>query len=176
VLNTIKDLPSKMLNVGKDLVRGLWNGISDMTGWVIGKIQSFGSSVLSGIKSFFGIKSPSRVFRDEVGAMLAEGMAVGIEKNADAPLDAMTSLSKDLIGEAEAMNGLTLERRLNHTFTAPAASSVENGMLAKLDSILAAIEKGQVLLLDGDILVGATAGKMDNTLGQHYVLVGRGAL
>lgn len=176
VINTITTLPSKMLTIGKDLVRGLWNGISDMTGWVIGKIQSFGSSVLSGIKSFFGIKSPSRVFRDEVGAMLAEGMAVGIEKNADAPLDAMTSLSKDLIGEAEAMNGLTLERRLNNTFTAPAASSVESGMLAKLDSILAAIEKGQVMVLDGSTLVGATAGRMDNILGQRRILVERGAL
>lgn len=176
VINTITTLPSKMLNIGKDLVRGLWNGISDMTGWVIGKIQSFGSSVLSGIKKFFGIKSPSRVFRDEVGAMLAEGMAEGIEKNANSPLSAMATLSNDLMGEAETMNGLTLERRLNHTFTAPTVSFAEGGMLAKLDSILAAIEKGQVLLLDGSTLVGATAGKMDNTLGQRHVLVGRGAL
>lgn len=176
VLNTIKTLPSKMLSVGKDLVRGLWNGISDMTGWVIGKIQSFGSSVLGGIKSFFGIKSPSRVFRDVVGKNLALGMAVGIENNADEPIKAMSALSSDLLGEAEAMNGMTLERSIKNTFAAAPAAAAENGVLAKLDSILSAIEKGQVILLDGDTLVGATTRKFDNSLGQRYALVERGAL
>lgn len=176
VLNTIKTLPSKVLSIGKDLVRGLWNGISDMTGWVIGKIQSFGDSVLSGIKSFFGIKSPSRVFRDVIGKNLALGMAEGIENNANEPVKAMAALSSDLMGEAEAMNGLTLERSIKNTLAATPAASAESGVLAKLDSILSAIEKGQILCLDGDILVGATAGRMDATLGQRRILVERGAL
>lgn len=177
VVNGVKSLPSKMLSIGKDLVRGLWNGISDMTGWVIGKIQGFGDSVLSGIKNFFGIKSPSRVFRDEVGKMLATGMAEGIEKNASEPMAAMADLSRGVLGEAEAMNGLTLERKMQHTFAAPAAfSAAESGMLAKLDSILKAIEAGQILTIDGNALVGSTAGRMDSTLGQRRGLVARGAV
>lgn len=173
VINTIKGLPSKMLSIGKDLVKGLWNGISDMTGWVIGKIQSFGDSVLGGIKSFFGIKSPSRVFRDEVGAMLAEGMAEGIEANAAAPLDAMAGLSDDLMGEANGLNGLTLGRKIQHTFEAPATAGAS--MLQKLDLILAAIERGQVITIDGKALVGSTADSYDNALGQRRVLAARGA-
>lgn len=177
VVNTVKSLPSKMLDIGKDLVRGLWNGISDMAGWVIGKIQGFGDSVLSGIKDFFGIKSPSRVFRDEIGKMLATGLAEGIEKNAAEPLNAMADLSRDVLGETDTLNGLTLERKLQHTFAAPAAFSVaESGMLAKLDKILAAIERGQVLTIDGGALVGSTAGRMDSTLGQRRALVARGAV
>ena len=176
VLNTIKDLPSKMLSIGKDLVKGLWNGISDMTGWIIGKIQSFGSSVLGGIKSFFGIKSPSRVFRDEVGAMLAEGMAVGIEENADAPLDAMADLSSGLLDEADGLNGLTLERKLQNTFSDPAVAAPGSGMLEKLDKILAAIERGQVLTIDKKQLIGGTATDYDTTLGQRRLLAARGAL
>ena len=176
VVNAIKDLPSKMLSIGKDLVKGLWNGISDMTGWIIGKIQSFGSNVLSGIKSFFGIKSPSRVFRDEVGAMLAEGMAVGIEENADAPLDAMADLSSDLLGEADGLNGLTLERKLQNTFSDPAVATSGSGMLEKLDKILAAIERGQVLTIDKKQLIGGTASDYDTTLGQRRLLAARGAL
>lgn len=175
VINTVKGLPSKMLTIGKDLVKGLWNGISDMTGWIIGKIQGFGDSVLSGIKSFFGIKSPSRVFRDEVGAMLAEGMAEGIEANADAPLDAMAGLSGDLMGEAAGLNGLTLERKLQHTFAEPAAAAGST-MLDKLDRILAAIERGQILTIDKDLLIGGTATDYDKTLGQRRVLAARGAL
>ena len=176
VINTIKTLPSKMLSVGKDLVRGLWNGISDMTGWVIGKIQSFGDSILSGIKSFFGIKSPSRVFRDVIGKNLALGMAEGIENNANEPIKAMSALSSNLMGEAEAMNGMTLERSIKNTFSAAPASVADSGILTKLDNILSAIERGQVILLDGDTLVGATARKIDNSLGKRHVLVGRGAL
>lgn len=187
IVNYFKTLPSKLLSIGQDLVRGLWNGISDMTGWVIGKIQSFGSSVLSGIKSFFGIHSPSRVFRDEVGAMLAEGMAEGIEESADAPLDAMAGLSNDLLGQAMALdgmslgapsiNGLGVERGLQtHTAAAQAAAAYPAGIGAKLDAILAAIENGQVLTIDKKLLVGGTANEYDSILGQRRALVARGAL
>ena len=167
---------SKIGETGADLVRGLWNGIKDMGSWIAGKLKGFGDSILGTIKSFFGIKSPSRVFRDQVGAMLAEGLAVGIEENADAPLDAMTDLSEDLLGEADSLNGLTLERNINHAFSGTAAEQAQSGLLGKLDSILAAIERGQILTIDGKALVGATAGDMDNTLGQRRALAARGAL
>jgi phage-related protein len=148
-----------------------------MTSWIIGKLKGFGDSVLSGIKSFFGIASPSRVFRDEVGKMLAVGMAEGIEDNADQPLDAMANLSKGILDEAGELNGLTLERRLQHTFAAPeTVSTAESGMLSKLDKILSAIEKGQVLTIDGSALVGATANRMDSALGQRRALAARGAI
>jgi phage-related minor tail protein len=177
VVDTVTSLPSKMLGVGKDLVRGLWNGISDMTGWVIDKIQGFGDSVLGGIKKFFGIESPSKVFRDEVGKMLPAGMAAGIEQGADAPLDALHTLTEDMTDEAANVNGLTLERHLQHTFTAePAVSAADASMLDKLDGILAAIKQGQVIALDGDKLVGGTVNKTDVALGQRRVLVARGAV
>lgn len=177
VVDNVKKLPEKMASVGKDLVKGLWNGINNMTDWIISKIKSFGDSVLGGIKNFFGIKSPSRVFRDEVGKMLAEGLAIGIEDNAKAPLDAMADLSKDVLGEAGELNGLTLERRMQHTF-APSEefSLAESGMLSKLDKILAAIERGQILTIDGNTWVGATAGMTDAALGQRRELVARGAI
>lgn len=81
VTKQIKSLPGKMKSIGKDVVKGLWNGINNMTSWVIKKIKGFGKSVLSGIKDFFGIKSPSRVMRDQVGKMLAEGIGVGFDQN-----------------------------------------------------------------------------------------------
>lgn len=67
--------------VGKDIVRGLWNGINDMTAWLAGKIRSFCSNALEAIKAFFGIKSPSRVMADVVGKNLALGIGEGFEDN-----------------------------------------------------------------------------------------------
>lgn len=175
IINTVKNLPTKLLSIGKDLVKGLWNGISDMTGWIVDKIQGFGESVLSGIKSFFGIKSPSRVFRDEVGKMLTEGMAEGIERNASAPLNAMQHLSNDLLGEAERMNGMTLERRINHTFAAPAASAVNNSsaLLAKLDGIYERLGRLQIVL-DSGTLVGETIDQINSALAGKQLLSARG--
>lgn len=52
----------------------------------------------------------------------------------------------------------------------------ENGMLDKLDKILSAIERGQILTIDGKALVGATADMTDSALGQRRALVARGAV
>ena len=105
--SALLSLPSKMLSIGKNIVQGLWNGISDMTGWIIDKIQGFGSSVLDGIKDFFGIKSPSRLMRDEVGKYLAQGVGVGFElnmptddmiKSADAAVQRMRKATASVTG------------------------------------------------------------------------------
>lgn len=159
--------------VGEDLIKGLWNGIKDMTSWITGKLKSFGETVLGGIKSFFGIASPSKEMA-WVGEMLDRGLAKGIEDSAKKPLAAMTDLSSGLLDETNDLNGLTLERKVQHTF-APAASA-ETGLMGKLDKILTAIERGQILTIDGEQLVGATADMYDNKLGQRRALAVRGAL
>lgn len=76
IVSTFK--PDSLVSIGKDLIKGLWNGISDMSGWIADKINGFSKGVLKGIKKFFGIHSPSKVMRDEVGKQLVLGMAEGI--------------------------------------------------------------------------------------------------
>lgn len=192
VVNAFKNLPKKLLSIGKDLVRGLWNGISDMTGWVINKIKGFGSKVLGGIKDFFGIGSPSKVMRDEVGKWLPAGMAVGVDDNTRTAAKSMTDMAQDALAAANAeladatltapglsggFNGMAVERGLRSRGTvAQAVAAVPAGLTEKLDKILAAIEKGQVLAIDKKLLVGGTANEYDSTLGQRRALVARGAL
>lgn len=79
IINKIKELPGKVVSIGSDIVKGLWNGISNMSKWIGEKIKSFGSGVLKGLKDFFKIKSPSRLFRDEIGKFLALGVGEGFE-------------------------------------------------------------------------------------------------
>ena len=71
---------SGMLDIGKNLVKGLWNGINNAKDWVLDKIKGFGKSIVNGIKGIFGIHSPSRVFRDEIGVNLAKGIGVGFQQ------------------------------------------------------------------------------------------------
>ena len=104
----IKELPGMMLDVGRDLVEGLWNGISDMVGWVGDKISGFGDSVLGGLKDFFGIASPSKVMRDEVGKFLPAGIAIGIEDSTLSAVKSVRSMADKLRNTAvESLNGMT---------------------------------------------------------------------
>lgn len=104
----IKELPGKMLDAGRDLVEGLWNGISDMVGWIGDKISGFGDSVLGGLKDFFGIASPSKVMRDEVGKFLPAGIAIGIEDSTLSAVKSVRSMADKLRNTAvESLNGMT---------------------------------------------------------------------
>jgi len=104
----IKELPGMMLDVGRDLVEGLWNGISGMVGWIGDKISGFGDSVLGGLKDFFGIASPSKVMRDEVGKFLPAGIAIGIEDSTLSAVKSVRSMADKLRNTAvESLNGMT---------------------------------------------------------------------
>lgn len=68
-------------SVGMNIISGIASGISSAVGSLISAATSAASSALDAIKSKLGIHSPSRVFRDQVGKMMALGMGIGFEKN-----------------------------------------------------------------------------------------------
>ena len=92
IKDKIKSLPDDIKETGKNLISGLWDGITDKFDWLIEKIKGFASNVTDKIKGFFGIHSPSRVMRDEVGKFLALGIAEGITKNEDTVVKAAEHL------------------------------------------------------------------------------------
>lgn len=89
VVSKFASLGSKFMDVGKNVVQGLWNGITNVKDWLFNKIKSFKDAVLNKFKSFFGIKSPSRLLRDEVGVFMAQGIGEGFTGE-------MGAVSKDM--------------------------------------------------------------------------------
>ena len=77
VVNGLASLPSRVLGIGSDVVHGIWNGISGAAGWLAGKVRGFASGILDGMKGALGIHSPSRLFRDQVGRYIAQGIGEG---------------------------------------------------------------------------------------------------
>lgn len=71
-----------LVQAGRDLIQGLINGVGQMVGNAVAAVQSVGGQMLAGVKATLGIKSPSRVFRDEVGKMVGLGLLEGIEDRA----------------------------------------------------------------------------------------------
>nr|DAF81891.1 MAG TPA: tail tape measure protein [Caudoviricetes sp.] len=86
--------PSSLISIGTNLIKGLWQGISNVTGWITDKIKSFGKSVIDSIKGIFGIHSPSKEFA-WIGKMNVMGLAQGITKNKDMVTQAVNDMSNE---------------------------------------------------------------------------------
>lgn len=67
----------QMLNVGVDLIKGVWEGIKSMGKWLGDQVKGFFSGITDKIKGFFGIHSPSTLFKNEIGKNLALGVGEG---------------------------------------------------------------------------------------------------
>lgn len=77
IVETIWEHRGDIVEAGADLIRGLWEGISNMASWLWDQVSGFFSGLIGGVKSFLGIASPSRVFRDQIGRNLALGVGEG---------------------------------------------------------------------------------------------------
>lgn len=170
IVDTVRSLPDKMAETGKNLVQGLWNGINNAKDWVLSKISGFCSSILDGITGFFDIHSPFRK-TEYVGEMLDEGLAGGVEDNADRPISAIRRMASGLMDETA-----VIPERLENVQSAavfPETLPIGNDLTDRLDRILQAIQKGQVLLLDGTAIVGGTIDQINAQLGQKQLLAAR---
>lgn len=86
---------SQMWDVGRNLVKGLWEGIKSLATWIWDKVSSWASDLWSGIKNFFGIHSPSTKMA-WIGDMMMEGLAKGIDETAGDVLNSAESMTNNL--------------------------------------------------------------------------------
>ncbi len=85
-------------SVGMNIIKGIASGLANAGGVIVKAAKSAAKSALDAAKSALGIHSPSRVFRDQVGKMMALGMGIGFEKNI--PIKSMN------VGVQRAVSGL----------------------------------------------------------------------
>ena len=97
IFNFFTSLPGKMLEIGINIVKGIWNGISNSLTWIKNKITGWVGNVMKFIKGLFGIHSPSKVMEEQVGQWLPKGIAVGITANTDSVNNAMDDLQSDIL-------------------------------------------------------------------------------
>ena len=73
IIKTLVDSIPDVIEVGKDIVRGVWDGIKAMGSWIKEKVSGFFGGIVDNVKGVLGIHSPSRVF-----AGIGENMALGL--------------------------------------------------------------------------------------------------
>lgn len=110
------DLPSRFTEFGNMIVNGLVNGLLAGLGSVKTAISSIGDASIGWFKEKLGIHSPSRVFA-ELGGFTMAGLTKGLEGGQKGPLDALSSMGKQLTAagtlalSATAMPALAVDDR-----------------------------------------------------------------
>lgn len=105
IIDLFGKLPGKMLNIGKDIVKGIWNGIKGAKDWILGKIGGFAKGVVKGFKKALKIGSPSKVMANEIGQWIPKGVAVGIEANIDSVTGSLDDMYKEMNQAIKLENG-----------------------------------------------------------------------
>ena len=108
IFNIVDEVYNWMISVGSNIVIGLWNGIVKMAEWLWNKVKNWCSDLYNGILSFFGINSPSRLMRDNVGKHIATGIAAGILDNKHHVKAALESLGNDVANTRFTIGGVRL--------------------------------------------------------------------
>lgn len=164
--------------IGKDMVRGIMDGMASETANFQRYITDFLNSAVSTAQSVLDIHSPSRIFAKVIGRQIPAGIAKGILDNSGVANKAIRDMSNDLINEASLMNGATINRKLNATFTSKLGdgrtlTDVMNTMIDCSNKIYDRLNRLQIVL-DSNVLVGETIDKIDAGLANRQILTARG--
>ncbi len=136
----------KFVDIGKNIVEGIKEGISSawssLTNWFKEKL----SGLVDGVKDFFKIGSPSKLFADEVGRWIPVGIAQGIN-------DGMGALDKAVQGmtaEVTQKGISTTVRGVMDYGSYDMSDGSTGAILALLAQYLPIIARGNNITLEGD--------------------------
>lgn len=141
IVRWMSELPGKLVDIGVNMVKGLWEGIVSVKDWIMDKIGGFCDGIVDGMLDLFGINSPSRLLRDAVGKFLPPGIAIGFEM-------AMPKATKDILNETDQLNA-ELQKQVNASVNNVSVPLETNAKLTQNQSIVNAFPKTMQLLHDG---------------------------
>lgn len=141
IVGALRQAPSMVLDVGTNIVRGLWEGLQNSVGWLREKVRGWVHGIMQDIKGFFGIHSPSRLMRDEVGKYLAEGIGVGFE-------DEMGAVSKQMQDAMPSTDAFAQTYDLGSVSAAQQASNGYGSQSNLINALVEALQDVRVVLDD----------------------------
>lgn len=122
IVDAFASLAHKFVEIGGNILQGIWQGICDAATWLFDKVTGFFGGLVDKVKGFLGIHSPSRVFSD-IGGDMASGVGVGFDKN-------MSGVEKDMKGAVGSAGSVTAEEAL---------TAVNDGMVSNVKLLQKAV-------------------------------------
>ena len=123
--------------VGRNIISGIANGLKGAAGAIVEAAKGAAESALNAAKNALGIHSPSRVFRDQVGKMMALGMGIGFEKNI--PINMMQAGLKNVVSSLQARSVAVQSAAYVGAGTGYAGSNTETQNVCQMLSKVAAL-------------------------------------
>lgn len=141
IVNGVRNIPNQMLSIGRNIVQGIWRGISGAAGWLRSQISNFASGIINGFKSAFKINSPSKIMRDIIGKGIVEGIGVGIDNEEDSLLTKADKLAGSVVdvmsGNIATTNLLNTAKNLTTSMNiATNQATGQDSKINKFDSLL----------------------------------------
>lgn len=158
----ISGIPA-IFDVGKNIVEGLWNGIKNMGSWVTGKVKGFFGGIVSGVKDFLGIHSPSKVFAG-IGGFMAEGLGEGFDNEfSDIKKNIENSINFDA-GTITADANISRRYIGGYHGAASAIGASDSGRIVMLLEQYLPMLANMKVIMDSGQVVGLLAPGMDEEL------------
>lgn len=157
----VANIPA-VIECGKNIVKGIWEGIKAMGAWLWDKVSGFFGDLIDDVEDLLGIHSPSRVFAG-IGGNMAKGIGVGWGNEFE-------NIKKDITDGLD-FNGdyiATVSLGASDKGRAYGLAAVTESIESLKSSIL-----GMRVVLDSGATVGGIAGKMDSALGKRTADSGR---
>lgn len=146
IIDGFAELPGKMLEIGKNIIAGIGEGIQNAVGGLLDNVAGIGSSIANKFREVLGIHSPSLVFK-AMGKNIVEGLQIGIGDNTALVTDEIDRLGAALLqsGDAIATGLINIDEKTGQM----SYNAVHTGMMRKLqlyyndrDSRVAAMTDG----------------------------------
>lgn len=179
----IADIGSAFLDkdwagIGWDIISGIGSGIANAAGNLVDAAISAAKDAVNAVKEWLGIKSPSRLMRDEVGKYMALGMGVGFEENV--PTDDMTGSIAGAVGQMQkkvtsitshpaTVTGYPLNPGKGISKENPDPFDYERMGKAVADAL-----DGTAVNMDGDKVGDIITQRVDSNMGRKMVMIERG--
>ena len=130
----VEGLPD-IIDVGKQIIEGLWEGIKSMASWIEEKVSGFVGGIVDGVKGVLGIHSPSRVF-----AGIGENMALGLGKGWESEYnDIKNGIESGLYFETASVNVASASNAGNSGFAGAFANAAQEIVLNITETIDGAV-------------------------------------
>lgn len=141
IVNGVRNIPNQMLSIGRNIVQGIWRGISGAAGWLRSQISNFASGIINGFKSAFKINSPSKIMRDVIGKGIVEGIGVGMDQEEGSLLTQANKLAGNVVdimsGNIATNNLFDTAKSLNASMDiATSQATGQDSKINKFDSLL----------------------------------------
>lgn len=116
----------KWADVGKNIIKGIIGGIGSAAGALYNKLKDVAGNALKSAKKFLGIKSPSRVFKKEVGKHIVTGIISGINAEQKNLKKTMESLCNAAIKSAKSASKKGNFSEIGKTFAENLSNSMDS--------------------------------------------------